>query len=51
MINNLPTYTKDYEFIVVTDCDGELWFYGAYTDEAKAQQVACEIRGQVVRSH
>ena len=28
MINNLPNYAKNMEFIVVREYDGEYWFWG-----------------------
>ena len=46
IINNIPEYAKNYTYLVARDDDkGELWFYGAYNDGVKAQQVADEIRG------
>lgn len=50
MINNMPTYAQDYSFMVATECNGELWFYGAYADETKAIQVATEIDGVIIRN-
>ena len=47
MINNLPDYAKDYEFIVARFADGEYWFWGAYSDERKACEVAKNIDGIV----
>jgi len=44
-INNKPAYADDYEFIVVRKCDGELWFWGAYSDGFEAEQAATEING------
>lgn len=48
MINNLPTYATEYRYIVATRVDGELWFWGAYSDRPKAYAVAREIGGEVV---
>lgn len=48
MINNLPTYAADYRYIVCRRVDGELWFYGAWNDRNKANEVALEIFGEVV---
>lgn len=46
-IKNKPKYADNYEFIVASICDGEYWFYGAYTDGFKAEQVAIAIDGVV----
>ena len=48
MINNLPTYANEYKYIVVRRVDGELWFWGAWNDRNKANEVALEIFGEVV---
>ena len=51
MINNLPKYAEDMEYIVVRFCDGEIWFYGGYGhDGEKANDVAMEIGGFVIRN-
>lgn len=47
-INNLPDYVKEYRYIVANEIDGELWFWGAWNDKAKANTVANEIDGIVV---
>lgn len=47
MINNMPEYAKDYEFIVAREVDNEYWFYGAYVNGFKAEQVAVEINGVI----
>jgi hypothetical protein len=47
-INNKPNYAEDYEFIVARYVDGEYWFYGAYSDGFKADNVASEIGEAVV---
>lgn len=46
-IRNCPEYAKDYEFVVVREVDNELWFYGAYENGFKAEQVCLEIGGIV----
>ena len=46
-INNEPAYAKDYEFVVAREVDGEYWFWGAYADGFKAEQVATEIGGVI----
>ena len=48
MINNLPTYANEYKYIVAHRVDGELWFWGAWDDRNKANEVALEIGGEVV---
>lgn len=47
MINNLPTYANEYKYIVARRVDGELWFWGAWNDRNKANEVAIEIGGEV----
>lgn len=44
-IKNCPDYAKDYEFVVVRKVDNEYWFYGAYENGFKAEQVCLEIGG------
>ena len=48
VINNLPEYAKEYEWIVVTECDNEFWFWGAYHKASDAADVANQIDGIVV---
>lgn len=48
MINNLPNYANDYRYIVCRRVDGELWFYGAWNDADKANEVALEIGGETI---
>ena len=47
---NVPENAKKYEFIVARECGDCLWFYGAYKDGFKADQVAYEIGGVVVHN-
>lgn len=48
-INNMPNDTKD-GFMVVRNCDAELWYYGLYDTEERALQAALEIgNGFVVK--
>lgn len=47
-IKNMPVYANDYEFIVCREVDGALWFFGAYSDGFKADQVATEIGGIIL---
>lgn len=48
-INNKPEYASEYNFIVASKVDDELWFYGAYNDEEKANKTARMIDGVVIR--
>ena len=45
-----PDYAYKYEFIVARECGNRLWFYGAYKDGFKADQVASEINGVVIHN-
>lgn len=47
-INNLKEYAKKHKYIVARRVDGELWFWGAWDDRNKANEVAIEIGGEVV---
>ncbi len=48
MINNKPAYANDYRYIVARNCDGELWFWGAWNEFNLANKAAREINGIVV---
>lgn len=50
IIKNLSSYAINYKYIVASDIDGELWFYGAWNDENRAYEVARDIRGVVVKN-
>ena len=47
-IQNVAEYAKNYKYIVVRRVDGELYFWGAWNDRNKANEVAIEIGGEVV---
>ena len=47
-IQNVPEYAKNYKYIVARRVDGELYFWGAWNDRNKANEVAIEISGEVV---
>lgn len=47
---NMPEYADHYEFVVVREIDGDYWFWGAYRDGFKAEQVAMEIGGVIVHN-
>jgi hypothetical protein len=49
-IQNMPEYADHYEFVVAREIDGELWFWGAYADGYKADQVAHDITGVVIHN-
>lgn len=49
-VANVPDYAKDAAYIVARyDCN-KLWFYGAWDNEARAQEVADEVDGLVLRA-
>ena len=48
MINNIPTYANEYKYIVARRVDGKLWFWGAWNDRVKANDVAEELGNGVV---
>ena len=39
-INNLPSWVNADNYVVCSMVDGELWFYGAYNNKEKAEEVA-----------
>lgn len=45
---NMPEYANDYEFVVAREVDGDYWFWGAYENGFKADQIAHEIGGVVI---
>ena len=47
---NCPEYANHYEFVVVREVDGDLWFWGAYANGFKADRVAREIGGLIVHN-
>ena len=47
-VNNLPETFRNYNWLVCSVVDGELWYYGVYTDHDKASEVAVYIGGVVV---
>ena len=47
---NMPEYADHYEFVVVLEIDGDYWFWCAYSDGFKAEQVAMEIGGVIVHN-
>jgi len=51
-IKNMPAYVAKYRYIVARKVGdwGDLWFYGAWDDAEKAQEVANEIGGVVIEN-
>jgi hypothetical protein len=49
-IQNMPNYAKDYDYIVATNVKGTYWFWGAYNDRDRANEVALEEGGRVFRN-
>lgn len=47
-IHNAPRYAEEYKYIVAREVNGDLWFWGAYSDVFKADQAAEEINGVVI---
>ncbi len=49
-VNNVPAYARNCPYWVCRTDNNELWFWGAWTQENEAQQVAREIGGLVVEN-
>lgn len=47
---NAPDYASDYEFVVARPIDDALWFWGAFADGFKAEQVALEVGGVIIHN-
>lgn len=47
-INNYKSYADQYKYIVARRVDEELWFWGAWNDRDKANDVAEELGNGVV---
>lgn len=50
-VHNLPNYARNYTYTVVKVVDGELWFYGSYSDNIVALGLAIEIGGEFLYSN
>lgn len=50
MINNVPDYASEYKYIVARRVGEELWFWGAWNDYERANEVALEIGGEVIKN-
>lgn len=49
-INNLPEYAHECPYLVVTVWNTELWFYGAYEDRKKAEDVAWQLDAVLLKN-
>ena len=49
-INNMSETAHKYEFIVARECDGELWYWGAYRFVWDAERAAHEIGGVIIHN-
>lgn len=49
-IINAPEYADHYEFVVVREINGDLWFWGAYSNGSKADKAAREIGGIIIHN-
>lgn len=49
IVKNLPANVSKFAWITARLCEGELWFYGAWSTEADARKQAQEIGGVAVR--
>ena len=50
-VKNLPEYANEYKYIVVSQIDGYLCFWGAWNNMKKAINAAEEIGGKVVMNN
>ena len=46
-IKNLPDYANHYEFVVARRVGDEFWFWGAYSNGFKAEEVALTLDNAV----
>lgn len=47
-VNNCPDYAKKYKYILCRKVNGEYWFYGAWDDFYKVQDVCAYIDGIIL---
>lgn len=45
---NIPEYAKEKKYVVMREVDGEFYFWGAWDENERANQVASEINGVVI---
>ena len=49
-INNMSENAHKYEFVVVSQCDGEMWYWGAYRFAWDAEAAAKECGGFIIHN-
>ena len=49
-VNNMSETANHYEFVVARECDGELWYWGAYRHTWDAEAAAHEIGGIIIHN-
>ena len=42
-INNVPAYAENMKYIVARRVNGQYWFWGAWNDRDRANEVAIEV--------
>lgn len=47
---NAPESAYHYEFVVARQVDNDLWYWGAFTNGFKAEQVAREVGGIIIHN-
>ena len=47
-VKNLSSYAYTCKYIVARECDGDLWYWGAWNDYETAYRASCEVRGIVI---
>ena len=50
-VKNLPEYANEYKYIVASQIDGDLLFWGAWNNMKKAIKAAEKIGGKVVMNN
>ena len=50
-INNMPETANTYRYIVATNVDGVLYYWGSWNDRDKAYEVARQIKAEVVENY
>ena len=50
-VKNLPEYANEYKYIVASQIDGDLLFWGAWNNMKKAINAAVEIGGKIVMNN
>ena len=49
-VNNMPEDAYKYKYVVARQCDGGMWFWGAWDDIDGAKSAATEIGGIVIET-